>query len=269
MSEMYSQVISYHGQLIRVKGRVDSPSQLPSSGGLNHVYLVGPENAETYTKYMWDMYEQRWIDIGETTLLNVEDLKGDQGPPGPKGDKGDMPDLVDNLTSTSTTAALTGNQGRILNTKVEQHTADHNVHVTPEDKIEWNKISDLDNKLDKTNNANVVYATDATGQQVTKPISEFATASDVANKVDKVEGKGLSTEDYTTEEKEKLARIEENANNFIVNNAVGIKDKIVTGVILLMKDENGYYMRTDGLGNHMLCYSENGYFAFPLDATVV
>jgi len=90
----------------------------------------------------------------------------------------------------------------------------------------------------------------------------------LAQKVDKLEGKGLSTEDYTTEEKEKLARIEENANNFIVNNAVGIKDKIVTGVILLMKDENGYYMRTDGLGNHMLCYSENGYFAFPLDATI-
>lgn len=88
------------------------------------------------------------------------------------------------------------------------------------------------------------------------------------NKVDKVEGKGLSTEDYTTEEKEKLAKIEENANNFIVNNAVGIKDKIVTGVILLMKDKNGYYMRDDGLGNHMLCYSENGYFAFPLDATI-
>jgi len=54
----------------------------------------------------------------------------------------------------------------------------------------------------------------------------------------------------------------------VVNNAVGIKDKIVTGVILLMKDENGYYMRADGLGNHMLCYSENGYFAFPLDATI-
>jgi hypothetical protein len=121
----------------------------------------------------------------------------------------------------------------------------------------------------RVNTANRVYTTSATGQQETKPLSDFATASDVANKVDKVEGKGLSTEDYTTEEKEKLAKIEENANNFIVNNAVGIKDKIVTGVILLMKDENGYYMRADGLGNHMLCYSENGYFAFPLDATVV
>lgn len=34
----------------------------------------------------------------------------------------------------------------------------------------------------------------------------------VANKVDKIEGKGLSTEDYTTEEKNKLAGISANAN---------------------------------------------------------
>ena len=34
------------------------------------------------------------------------------------------------------------------------------------------------------------------------------------NKVDKIEGKGLSTNDYTTVEKEKLANIEENANNY-------------------------------------------------------
>lgn len=35
------------------------------------------------------------------------------------------------------------------------------------------------------------------------------------NKVDKVEGKGLSTNDYTNEEKAKLAGIEANANNYV------------------------------------------------------
>lgn len=35
------------------------------------------------------------------------------------------------------------------------------------------------------------------------------------NKVDKVSGKGLSTEDFTTAEKQKLAGVEENANNYI------------------------------------------------------
>src|SRR5690606_22797083 len=54
--------------------------------------------------------------------------------------------IVDNLTSTSTTSALSANQGRVLNTAL-------------------------------------------------------------SDKVDKVAGKGLSTEDYTTVEKSKLATI--------------------------------------------------------------
>lgn len=39
-------------------------------------------------------------------------------------------------------------------------------------------------------------------------------ASELPKKVDKVEGKGLSTEDYTTAEKNKLAEIEVGANNY-------------------------------------------------------
>ena len=39
--------------------------------------------------------------------------------------------------------------------------------------------------------------------------------TDISNKVDKVAGKGLSTEDYTTAEKNKLSGIEANANNYI------------------------------------------------------
>lgn len=35
--------------------------------------------------------------------------------------------------------------------------------------------------------------------------------NEIGNKVDKVAGKGLSTEDFTTEEKEKLASLESNA----------------------------------------------------------
>lgn len=48
--------------------------------------------------------------------------------------------------------------------------------------------------------------------------------AEIDNKVDKVEGKGLSTEDYTTTEKEKLAGIEEGANKYslpIAGDALG------------------------------------------------
>ena len=49
--------------------------------------------------------------------------------------------------------------------------------------------------------------------------SNFATtvATQIGNKVDKVDGKGLSTNDYTTAEKDKLASIENGANKTVVD----------------------------------------------------
>lgn len=43
----------------------------------------------------------------------------------------------------------------------------------------------------------------------------------ISNKVDKSEGKGLSSNDYTTEEKHKLSGIEPNANNYVHPTAAG------------------------------------------------
>lgn len=50
--------------------------------------------------------------------------------------------------------------------------------------------------------------------------SNFATTTDLNAKVDKVTGKGLSTNDYTTAEKDKLAAIEDGANKTIVDTAL-------------------------------------------------
>ena len=69
--------------------------------------------------------------------------------------------------------------------------------------------------------------------------------TNLGNKVDKVTGKGLSTEDYTTAEKEKLAGIEANANNYTLPKASGT----VLGGIKIGKnlniDENGVVSATD------------------------
>lgn len=53
--------------------------------------------------------------------------------------------------------------------------------------------------------------------------TKYATIETVNNKVDKVVGKQLSTEDYTTEEKAKLEGIEENANNYTHPTTAGNK----------------------------------------------
>lgn len=47
----------------------------------------------------------------------------------------------------------------------------------------------------------------------------YAKTADLDKKVDKVSGKGLSTEDYTTDEKTKLAGVEKNANKYILPTA--------------------------------------------------
>ena len=72
----------------------------------------------------------------------------------------------------------------IDNTEVSNHIKNNNIHVTSLEKDKWN------NKLDRTD------------------LTDYAKTADVntnlSNKVDKIEGKGLSTNDYTTEEKTKV-----------------------------------------------------------------
>lgn len=66
----------------------------------------------------------------------------------------------------------------------------------------------LDDKVDKVDGKGLsTYDYDAAA----KAIVDSVTAN-LANKVDKINGKGLSTEDYTTEEKTKLSGISDNAN---------------------------------------------------------
>ena len=69
--------------------------------------------------------------------------------------------------------------------------------------------------------------------------------TNLGNKVDKVTGKGLSTEDYTTTEKNKLAGIEANANNYTLPKASGT---VLGGIKIgnnLNIDENGVVSATD------------------------
>lgn len=64
------------------------------------------------------------------------------------------------------------------------------------------------------------YKSRYTGEEIDAGIAKANTAiQDVSNKVDKIEGKGLSTNDYTTEEKTKLADIDMSSK----------QDKLVSG----------------------------------------
>lgn len=58
---------------------------------------------------------------------------------------------------------------------------------------------------------------------------------DISGKVDKVNGKGLSTNDYTTAEKNKLSGIAENANNYSLPIAT---DSVLGGIKVSSSDPN-------------------------------
>ena len=58
---------------------------------------------------------------------------------------------------------------------------------------------------------------------------------DISGKVDKVNGKGLSTNDYTTAEKNKLSGIAENANNYSLPIAT---DSVLGGIKVRSEDTN-------------------------------
>jgi hypothetical protein len=101
-----------------------------------------------------------------------------------------------NIYSGTVDASIAGkaSQGDLnaLNGVVTAHTANTTVHVTSSDKEKWNSVDDKLNTSDfNTYSGNV----DTT----------------ISGKVDKVSGKGLSTNDYTTAEKEKLSGIENGA----------------------------------------------------------
>ena len=85
------------------------------------------------------------------------------------------------------------------------------------------KLSDLENDSNFLTSIPSEYITDKELEDRLKNIevdanvdlSNYVTKNELNNKVDKIEGKGLSTNDYTNEDKSKLNSIEKNANNYI------------------------------------------------------
>ena len=73
--------------------------------------------------------------------------------------------------------------------------------------------------------------------------SDFATTTQLDTKVDKVTGKGLSTNDYTTEEKTKLSNIEDGANKTIVDTALSststnpVQNKVINTKLSTMQSD--------------------------------
>ena len=73
----------------------------------------------------------------------------------------------------------------------------------------------------------------------TRPVQNKTITAALNNKVDKTKGKGLSTMDYTEEDKIKLEYIEENANNYVLPIAT---NEVLGGIKV---DNKTLYMKND------------------------
>ena len=134
-------------------------------------------------------------------------------------------DLTDYQTKSDATLTTTNKTvvGAINELEADSHThtnKDILDAITSEKITSWNNKAEVSNIPTKTSDL-----TNDSGFLTSIP-SEYITETeldnkgyltehqDISGKVDKINGKGLSTNDYTTEEKNKLSGIEENANNY-------------------------------------------------------
>lgn len=91
---------------------------------------------------------------------------------------------------------------------IEDATQEKSGLMSATDKTKLDSLSNYDDTEIKQS----ITTLESTVSQQSTTIESVQT--DLSNKVDKETDKGLSTNDYTTTEKEKLANIEENANNY-------------------------------------------------------
>jgi hypothetical protein len=143
---------------------------------------------------------------GERGLQGIQGEQGEQGiqgPVGPKGEKGD-PGSDASVTKQNVEAVLTGN--------ITTHT--HNDwYIAKGSTAEYTPITDYSPATKKYVD-DTVAAVDVS-EQISGKADKTYVDSKLDTKVDKEEGKGLSSTDFTSAEKSKLARL----NGYVVNMA--------------------------------------------------
>lgn len=115
---------------------------------------------------------------------------------------------------------------------IEKTTVNDNDVLLVEDSNSTNKVTKA-NLLKETNEKLKTIPTKVS--QLTNDSGYITEHQDISGKVDKVKGKGLSTNDYTTTEKKKLAGVEENANNYSLPMATNL---VLGGVKISASDPN-------------------------------
>lgn len=208
------------GSGLNIKGELDSESQLPQEGVSGDAWLIAG-NLYVYVGENGNVESNpKWSNVGsiqgpagpqgpvgpkgeqgepgpkgEPGADGIPGIQGPKGDPGQKGEKGD-PGSDASVTKQNVEAVLTGD--------ITSHNHDSR-YISKSNTSTYTPATDY-HPATKKYVDDTVAAVDVT-EQISGKADKTYVDSKLDTKVDKISNKQLSTEDYTTEDKTKLAGI--------------------------------------------------------------
>lgn len=208
------------GSGLNIKGELDSESQLPQEGVSGDAWLISG-NLYVYVGENGNVVSNpKWSNVGSIQgpagPQGPVGPKGEQGEPGPKGEpgangapgvqgpKGDPGEKGEKGDPGSDASVTKRNVEAVLIGNITTHT--HNDwYIAKDSTAEYTPITDYSPATKKYVD-DTVAAVDVT-EQISGKADKAYVDSKLDTKVDKVSGKQLSTNDYTNDDKTKLAGI--------------------------------------------------------------
>lgn len=193
------------GSGLNIKGELDSESQLPQEGVSGDAWLIAGnlyvfvgENGNVESNPKWSNVGSIQGPAGPQGPVGP---KGEQGEPGPKGDPGQKGEKGDPGSDASVTKQ---NVEAVLTGDITSHNHDSR-YISKSNTGTYTPTADY-HPATKKYVDDTVAAVDVT-EQISGKADKTYVDSKLDTKVDKVSGKQLSANDYTNEDKTKLAGI--------------------------------------------------------------
>lgn len=213
------------GSGLNIKGKLDSESQLPQEGVSGDAWLISG-NLYVYVGENGNVESNpKWSNVGSIQgPAGPTGPKGEQGEPGPKGEpgangapgvqgpKGDPGEKGEKGDPGSDASVTKQNVEAVLTGDITSHNHDSR-YISKSNTSTYTPTTDY-HPATKKYVDDTVAAVDVT-EQISGKADKTYVDSKLDTKVDKEEGKGLSSTDFTSAEKSKLARL----NGYVVNMA--------------------------------------------------
>lgn len=210
------------GAALAIKGTKNSTSDLPKTGQAGDAYMIGGD-LYVWSDTTWTNVGRVKGEIGKTGPQGPQGPRGPQGPTGAKGEKGDQGEQgprgftgeqgangIQGPRGETGPRGAKGDKGDPLKyTDLTQAQKQEMANMVSVDLSPYARKDDLPDlspyaKTDDLKTRLADMASDSTHRTVTDTEKK-----EWNGKVDAEDGKGLSTNDYTTAEKEKLGRMKE------------------------------------------------------------